>query len=91
MWNYWTLRSVYLKAAESVGLKGVRMYEAGKHSMATEALGRTGNERAVQAFLGHSDIRSTRRYAQRQDSALVDVLRMDSGWTQAPDEGEHTK
>ena len=44
MWNYWVVRDVYLRAAKAVGLEGTKMYEAGKHSMATGALARTGNE-----------------------------------------------
>ena len=85
MWNYWVLRDKYLKAAKSVGLEGIKMYEATKHSMATEALARTGNERAVQDFLGHKDVRSTRRYARLGNRALIEVLRTDPGWTQVDD------
>ncbi len=32
-------------------------------------------ERALQQFLGHADVRSTRRYALLADSALLQVLR----------------
>jgi hypothetical protein len=55
------------------------MYKAGKHSMATDAYARTGNERAAQEFLGHKDSRSTRRYARLGNQALVEVLRVDPG------------
>jgi site-specific recombinase XerD len=51
------------------------MYEAGKHSMATEAYARIRDERKVQAILGHADVRSTRRYARLTEGALVEVLR----------------
>ncbi len=33
------------------------------------------SERALQRFLGHADLRSTRRYAKMADEALVTVLR----------------
>jgi len=43
--------------------------------MATAAIARGVNERVLQRVLGHADTRSTRRYAQLADSALVEVLR----------------
>jgi site-specific recombinase XerD len=43
--------------------------------MATEAIRRGVSERALQAFLGHADVRSTRRYARLADQALVEVLK----------------
>ena len=47
---------------------------------------RSGNERAVQAILGHADVRSTRRYVELSDQAKVEVLlgpgrgRRDDSW-----------
>ena len=43
--------------------------------MATDAVRRGVSERALQRFLGHADLRSTRRYAKMADEALVTVLR----------------
>ena len=43
--------------------------------MATAAIARGVNERVLQRMLGHADPRSTRRYAQLADSALVQALR----------------
>ena len=42
---------------------------------AAEAMRRGVSERALQVFLGHADIRSTRRYARFSEHALVSVLR----------------
>ena len=43
--------------------------------MATDAVRRGVSERALQTFLGHTDIRSTRRYARLSEEALISVLR----------------
>ena len=74
-WTHCVLRDQWIRAAESVGLEGVRLYEGTKHTMATDAVRRGVSERALQAFLGHRDARSTRRYARLSDEALVTVLR----------------
>jgi integrase len=58
-WTYWALRDRWMKACEQ----------------ATDALRRGVPERSLQAFLGHRDVRSTRRYARLADDALVHVLR----------------
>jgi integrase len=52
----------------------VGLYEGTKHSFATGAALRGVPERALQAYLGHADARSTRRYAQLADEALLAVL-----------------
>ena len=54
---------------------GVGLYEGTKRTMATDAVRRGLSERALQAFLGHRDVRSTRRYARLSDEALVSVPR----------------
>jgi site-specific recombinase XerC len=56
-----------------VGVKAP-LYEGTKHSGATAMMERSGNERAVQAILGHADVRSTRRYVELSDQAKVEVL-----------------
>ncbi len=73
-WSHWALRDRWLRAAKSAGIEGVRLYEGTKHTMATDAVRRGVSERALQTFLGHRDVRSTRRYARLSDDALVSVL-----------------
>ena len=70
-----TLRDRWIRAAKSVGIERVRLYEGTKHTMATDAVRRGVPERALQTFLGHSDARSTRRYARMSEETLVSVLR----------------
>lgn len=74
-WTHWALRDRWLAAAETAGVPDVGLYEGTKHTLATDAVRRGVPERALQAFLGHSDVRSTRRYARMADEALVAVLR----------------
>jgi site-specific recombinase XerD len=74
-WEESAVKRVFYKARDIAGLPKVSMYEAGKHSMATEAYARIRDERKVQAILGHADVRSTRRYARLTEGALVEVLR----------------
>ncbi len=74
-WSHWALRDRWIRAAQSVGIEGVRLYEGTKHTMATDAVRRGVTERALQTFLGHRDVRSTRQYARLSDDALVSVLR----------------
>jgi len=57
----------------------VSLYAGTKHTFATDAAARGVSERALQTFLGHADVRSTRRYARMADSALLDVLRPSRG------------
>lgn len=63
-----------LEAAKRAGVRA-GLYEGTKHSFATDALDRTGNERAVQEYLGHADPRSTRRYAKLREERLLEVVR----------------
>jgi len=78
-WKESAIKRVFYKAREAAGAPVVSLYEAGKHSMATEAYGRVGDERKIQEMLGHADVRSTRRYARLQKGALVQVLRPRGG------------
>jgi hypothetical protein len=56
-------------------LPHISLYEGTKHSMATDAIRRGVPERHLQAFLGHKNVQSTRRYAFLADNAMVEVLR----------------
>ncbi len=74
-WSHWALTDAWKRATEAVGVAGVKLYEGTKHTMATDAVRRGVGERQLQAFLGHKDARSTRRYARLGDEALISVLR----------------
>ena len=74
-WAATSLRRVWEKACAEIGAPPISIYEGTKHSFATDAMLRGVPERALQAYLGHADVRSTRRYARLADQALVDVIR----------------
>jgi hypothetical protein len=68
------VRDAWRRATISLGLRDVRLYEGTKHTMATDAVRRGVSERALQTFLGHKDVRSTRRYARMPEHAIISVL-----------------
>ena len=72
-WSAPALRRAWLDACDIVGVR-VSIYQGTKHAFASDAIRRGVQERSLQAFLGHADVRSTRRYARLGDQALVDVL-----------------
>ena len=74
-YTHYALRDTWRRATAAVGIEGVKLYEGTKHTMATDAIRRGVPERALQTFLGHSDVRSTRRYARISEHALIAVLR----------------
>jgi integrase len=74
-WNYWSLIDEWRKAARTAGIPGVSLYEGTKHSTAT-ALRRAGVPLdVIQRAAGHKDPRSTERYAQLANQAVVEALR----------------
>ena len=87
-WAHKALQRIWNKAVKSVGLPHISLYEGTKHSMATDAMRRGVSERALQRFLGHASVQSTRRYARLADNALLEVLRPPSdARRQAADKG----
>jgi integrase len=82
-WTPTALRGVWVRALDAAGAPPIGLYEGTKHSFATDALLRGVPERALQAYLGHADVRSTRRYARLSDQALIDVIRRPGGCTEA--------
>lgn len=85
MWPHKALGRVWSRALEAAVLPHVSLYEGTKHSMATDAIRRGVPERALQRFLGHASVQSTRRYARLADNALIEVLRPAPRRDDAPD------
>ncbi len=63
---------------KALGRKIAPLYEGTRHSFATLALNAGTEQYVVQKFLGHSDPRTTERYAKLADSALVTALKPSS-------------
>ena len=73
-WSASAMRRAWSAGCAEVGAT-VALYSGTKHSTAAHLLSRGAPERQIQKLLGHADIRSTRRYAKLQDTALVDLLK----------------
>ena len=61
-------------SVNALGRKIAPLYEGTRHTFATLALGRGAALYHVQKFLGHTDPRTTERYAKLADHGLVSVL-----------------
>jgi site-specific recombinase XerD len=75
--NRWTptsLRRTWERASRNAGVPFVPPYEGTKHSFATNALNRGVPLVLVKDMLGHSDIRSTVRYAKVRPETLIQAL-----------------
>ena len=59
----------------ALSLRVAPLYYGTKHSFGTNALNAGAELYHVQRFLGHTDARTTERYAKLADGALVSVLR----------------
>jgi len=56
------LRKIWDKVRKQIGVNGIRIYDVGRHSVASE-LGAQGVDiNQIANLLGHSSIRTTRRY-----------------------------
>jgi len=92
MWPHKALQRAWNQALEAAEMPHVTLYEGTKHTMATDAIRRGVPERALQRFLGHASVLSTRRYARLADHALIEVLRPAmASWRQTGDKPSATK
>jgi integrase len=60
---------------KAFGHRVAPLYEGTRHSFATLALNAGAQQYSVQKFLGHTEPKTTERYAKLADGALVDVIR----------------
>ena len=74
-YNAQALRLGWRRAAASIGLGHVRMYEGTKHSTLTEGRRRGLPLDQLQKAAGHKDARSTEIYAEMGDEQATRVLR----------------
>lgn len=74
-WSYWALREQWQRAGQAVGLSGVRLYEGTKHSTLTALRNAGVPLDVVQRAARHKDRRTTERYAQLGDFAVVEALK----------------
>jgi integrase len=69
------VRASWLRGCEAAGAPRIPLYEGTKHSGATDMLARTKDRAAVRDYLGHTDARSTDKYAKVTSGALVDIAK----------------
>jgi site-specific recombinase XerD len=68
------MKRTWDRACDATVRQRFPLYESTRHSFATLALGRGTELYLVQKFLGHTDPRTTERYAKLADSGLLSVL-----------------
>jgi integrase len=62
-----TIRTAYEAACKRAGLKGLRFHDL-RHTAATRMVESGANIVSISKILGHSDIKTTMRYARPEDS-----------------------
>lgn len=73
IWTSSAIDRVWQRAARKAGVR-CSAYEGTKHSFATNLLREGHDLKRIKEFLGHSDIRSTERYARLSGHDLVDLV-----------------
>ncbi len=58
------LSQLWRKACDELGLEGISLYEGVRHSFAYQLLKEGRSYEEVGAYMGHSDVRTTRKYAR---------------------------
>ncbi len=58
------LSKLWRKACAEIGLEGVSLYEGVRHSFAYQLLKQGLSYEEIGAYMGHSDVRTTRKYAR---------------------------
>ena len=67
------IRTLWKAAADKAGIKAT-LYEATRHSFASQAVSKGAPERMIGDFLGHKHASTTRRYAKMKADSLKTVL-----------------
>jgi len=68
------LYKIWRKACEKAGVKDIHVYAGTRHSMASQAANRGVPVQKIGAVLGHTDLKSTLRYAHLDVSSLREVV-----------------
>ena len=71
------LSKLWRKACAEIGLEGVSLYEGVRHSFAYQLLKSGKSYEEVGAYMGHSDVRTTRKYA-RLNPKLITLSEVES-------------
>jgi integrase len=69
-YNKNALQKIWAKVREKAGLKNIRLYDATRHSVASNLISSGTSLFKVSRLLGHADVRTTERYAHLDIEAL---------------------
>jgi integrase len=69
------LGKIWRKACEDIGLKGIRPYDGTRHSFASQLVNKGKSLEIIGEILGHSDIRTTKKYAHISMDAMREAMK----------------
>jgi integrase len=69
-----SIGKIWRAACNQVGIAGVRAYDGTRHSFASQLVNRGKSLEIIGEILGHSDIRTTRRYAHVHLNAMREAM-----------------
>jgi integrase len=69
-----SLGKIWHAACKEVGIKGVRPYDGTRHSFASQLVNRGKSLEIIGEILGHSDIRTTQKYAHVSMDAMLKAM-----------------
>ena len=69
-----SLGKIWRPACEEVGIEGVRPYDGTRHSFASQLVNRGKSLEIIGEILGHSDPRTTKKYAHVNMDAMLDAM-----------------
>lgn len=85
------LERIFNRARDKAGIKDLTLYQWGRHSFASQAINRGVSQNIVGAFLGHSDARTTKRYAHTNIEGLKLVFNKNPEKTSKDGKGKIVK
>ncbi|HIC98276.1 MAG TPA: site-specific integrase, partial [Pyrodictiaceae archaeon] len=68
------LRKIFKQACEAVGIYGITLYQAVRHSLAMQALNEGHSYEVVARTLGHKHLATTRRYGKLKAESVRSLL-----------------
>lgn len=68
------LNKIWKRACKKAGIEGICLYSGTRHALASQAAQRGISIQKIGAMLGHSDIRTTMRYAHLDTNALREIV-----------------
>jgi site-specific recombinase XerD len=72
--NESSLGKIWRTACKEVGIEGVRPYDGTRHSFASQLVNRGKSLEIIGEILGHSDIRTTKKYAHVHMDAMREAM-----------------